>query len=123
MFANEIIIKMPCWYLILAVLFSLYYAIRGVVEQKAININTPVSTTEKMIIFYIQDFLFKFIITISSFVALFAANYIFPSKTEINSISTGHIILLIFLFVWGIIGACGYLTLFISRGKIPGIKG
>ena len=123
MFANEIIIKMPCWYILLAVLFSLYYAIRGVVEQKVINIIVTISATEKTIIFYIQDFLFKFIITMSSFVALFAANYIFPSKTEINSISIGHIILLIFLFVWGIIGACGYLTLFISRGKIPRIKG
>jgi len=122
MFANEIIIKMPCWYILLAVLFSLYYAIRGVVEQKVINIIVTISATEKTIIFYIQDFLFKFIITMSSFVALFAANYIFPSKTEINSISIGHIILLIFLFVWGIIGASGYLTLFISRGKIPGIK-
>jgi len=122
MFASEIIVKMPFWYVLLAVIFSLYYAIRGVVEQRAIHINTPISPTEKVLIFYIQDFLFKFIATMSGFMSLFVANCIFPAKTEINSINTGYVILLLFLFIWGMLGICGYLTLFISRGKIPGIK-
>lgn len=122
MFTSEILYKMPCWYILLAVLFSLYYAIRGIVEQKAIHIHTTLSFAEKTVIFYVQDFLFKFIATMSGFVALFTANYIFPAKIEINNINIGYVLLLLFLFVWGITGICGYLTLFISRMKIPGFE-
>lgn len=119
---NEMFARMPCWYLSVAVILSLYYAIRGVVELRALHIKTPISFIEKVIIFYVQDFLFKFIVTMSGFITLFVANGIFPGYAQLNNMSTGYAILIIFLYVWGILGICGYLTLFISRCKIPGMK-
>ena len=37
----DIIMKMPCWYLLMLILFSLYYAIRGIMEQKIIYAAGP----------------------------------------------------------------------------------
>ena len=118
---REILLEMPCWYIFIIFVFTLYYAIRGLMEKiqygdKALNL------TQKVIIDYIQEVLFKVIVTISSFIALFIANYISSSLESINDIGAGTAVILIFLFIWGIIGACGYLTSFIASGKIPGIK-
>jgi len=119
----NIIMEMPWWYLTILIVFSLYYAIRGIMEQIFIHASVPYSKMQKVIIAYIQEFLFKVIFTASGFVALFIANYIFSSLKSINDIGAGTAILLIFLIFWGITGISGYLTFLIVSGKFPSLKG
>jgi hypothetical protein len=130
---SNIIKEMPCWYISALILFSLYYSIRGVMEQY--NKYKPKDTDKeedkakkdltqfyKIFVHYIQEFLFKFIVTISSFISLLVVNHIFSSLESINDISAGTAIFLIFLIIWGICGISGYLTFLIVRGKFPGSK-
>ena len=118
---QEIFMNIPWWYSAITIVFALYYAIRGVME-KMINqkiSNNSWSRTQKIVIDYIQEFLFKIIITFSGFLALFGGSYILSSIKSIDAISVGTAALLIFLFVWGIIGVSGYLTWLIVIGKFP----
>jgi len=66
--------------------------------------------------------LFKVVFTVSGFMALFIANYIFSSLKSVNDIGAGTAILLIFLIIWGITGVSGYLTFLIVSGKFPTLK-
>jgi len=118
----DIITKMPLWYLIILLVFSLYYAVRGIVEQKIIHGDKHMTQAQKLIYFYIQEFLFKVVITISGFMALLIANYIFSSLRSVNDIGMGTAILLIFLIFWGVTGVSGYLTHLIVSGKFPSLK-
>ena len=120
----DIFNTMPCWYVILIVIFSFYYSTRGWVEKTVClrDLGSKYTAFEKIYIFYIQEFLFKLIITISSFISLFMAIKIFV-LVNFNDIDTGPSILLIFLFLWGIIGVSGYLTHLIMIGKLPSIGG
>ena len=120
---GELFWTMPWWYYVALILFSLYYAIRGVVEQNIIHKKSPYSMTQKVIVFYIQEFLFKTVFTVSSFMSLAIVYKIFSSLKSLNDISAGTSVLLIFLFVWGVLGLSGYLTGLILAGKFPGIKG
>jgi len=119
---TDIVMKMPCWYLLIIILFSLYYAIRGIMEQKNKHAGGPLSQAQKVIILYIQEILFKVIFTVSGFMALFIANYIFSSLKSVSEIGAGTAILLIFLFIWGISGVSGYLTFLIVSGRFPTLK-
>lgn len=118
----SILTKMPCWYLVVLIAFSMYYAVRGIVEQRIIHGTEPLSKVQKLICYYIQEFLFKVIFTASAFVALFMADYIFLSLKSVADIGAGTAIVLIFLIVWGITGASGYLTFLIVSGKFPTLK-
>lgn len=128
MVISEILMKIPWQYSLAALLLSLFYGIRGIMEQRILyrqnklRICNETSPTERIIILYIQDFLFKFIATMSGFVALFICGHLFPTTVGINDISAGKALLLIFLFVWGVTSICGYLTHFIVSAKIPGIE-
>jgi len=124
----EFLKTIPYWYWIIAVIFSVFYSVRGVIEKKILleqgkfYLSNQINKLQEMIIIVIQEVIFKFVVTMSGFVTFFIACYTFPPATQINSIGTGKVILLIFLFIWGITGICGYLTFFISRGKIPFTK-
>ena len=116
----NIISNMPGWYLAAMIIFSVYYAIRGVLYYKVYYASVPaLSSTEKVIIVYIQEVLFKIIITMSSFICVYILSL---QKAPFNEISIGTTALLLFLFIWGTIGVSGYLTAFIAAGRIPGLK-
>jgi hypothetical protein len=122
------ILKMPCWYVLILIVFSLFYAIREIMERiirlsndgKKNNKKDIITTQERVIIYYVRDFLSQVIFTSSSFIALFIANDIFSSLKSFNDISSGTAILLIFLIIWGIAGASGYLGYIIVAGKFRG---
>jgi hypothetical protein len=118
----DIIMKMPWWYLIILILFSLYYAIRGIISEKIKYAKSDLSKAQKVIYSYIQEFLFKVVFTVSGFMALFIANYIFSSLRSFDDIGAGTAILLIFLIFWAITGISGYLTYLIVSGKFPTLK-
>ena len=124
MSVKEILLNIPFWYLAITIVFAFYYAIRGVME-KVMNqklSNSSWSKTQKIVIDYIQEFIFKIVVTLSGFFSLFVGSYISSSIKSIEAISVGTAALLIFLFVWGIIGVSGYLTWLIVTGKFPGSK-
>jgi len=118
----DIVCTMPWWYLWIIALFSLYYAIRGVMEKQLLLAGKPLNRIQRVMIEYIQEFLFKVIFTASGFVALFIADRIFAALGTLKDISSGTAVILIFLLVWGVLGVSGYLTFFIIRGKLPGSK-
>lgn len=130
----DFIMKMPCWYVLILTLFSFFYGIREIIERKTIRLPKEankeakeainekrepviVSNTKKIIIYYVRDFLSQSTFTISSFIALFIANYIFSSIESFKDISGGTAILLIFLIIWGVTGGSGYLGYIIVAGK------
>ena len=120
---SGILKTIPDWYWVVSVIVASFYSARGVIEQRVIQkqwLEGAATWYERYFIIYIQEILFKFIATISGFISLYLFGYIFPPLDELKNISSGMSLLLIFLFVWGITGIAGYLTLFISRGKIPG---
>jgi uncharacterized membrane protein YhaH (DUF805 family) len=119
---SDIILKMPWWYLLILFVFSMYYAIRGIMEQMAIHAQGPLNRLQRVIIAYIQEFLFKTIMTASGFLALFIANYIFACLKSLNDIGAGTAVILIFLIFWGITGVSGYLTFLIVSGRFPTLK-
>jgi len=117
---TDIIMKIPFWYFLIMIVFSLYYAIRGVLEW-TVNANYEKldSRLKRIIYYYVQEILFKIIFTVSGFMALLVANYIFSSVKSISEIGVGAAIILIFLIIWGISGVSGYLTFLIVSGKFP----
>ena len=120
MFVSNIFIGMPCWYILTMIAFSLFYAYRGIREKKLFPSYEIKNTVDKIIIDYIQEFLFKVIFTVSGFFSLYLAKYIIESLAPpYKDISGGTSVLLIFLIIWGILGISGYLTLFIQQGKLP----
>lgn len=119
----NVVMKTPWWYFLIPVPFSLYYAVRGIMEQqKLYAVDFSWSRSQKIMILYIQEVLFKVISTVSGFMALFIANYIFSSIKSVNEIRTGTAVLLIFLFTWGVLGISGYLTWLIVLGKPPTLR-
>ena len=83
----------------------------------------PYNKTQKVMILYIQEVLFKVTFTASGFLALSFAYNIFTSLPSLSDIGAGTAVLLVFLFVWGITGVSGYLTFLIVSGRFPGLKG
>jgi hypothetical protein len=120
---SELLSTMPWWYYVAMFLFSLYFAIRGVMYESLNYAKAPLNKKQKVIIFYVQEIIFKIVFTVSSFYALAIAYHIYSSLKSLNDISAGTAVLLVFLFVWGVIGLSGYLTGLILAGKFPGLKG
>ena len=118
-----ILSSMQWWYFLALVLFSLYYGVREVLEEIQRHAQSQFTRTQKILIVYVQEFLFKVIFTVSGFFALSVAYYIFTSLKTPSDISAGTAVLLVFLFVWGVTGASGYLTFLIVSGRFPGLKG
>jgi len=119
---REILLHTRWWYILAAVVFSLYYAIRAVIEASTKSGNDKYTKAQKIFVVYTQEFLFKLIFTISGFFALSLAYNIFTSLKSLNDISAGVVVLLVFLFIWGVTGVSGYLTFLVVSGKFPGQK-
>jgi hypothetical protein len=117
---REMLLHMRWWYILAAVVFSLYYGIRGIIEESVNKSNDKHTKSQKIFVAYIQEFLFKVIFTMSGFLALSLAYNMFVSLKSVNEISAGTGVLLVFLFIWGVTGVSGYLTFLIVSGKFPG---
>ena len=116
-----IIMNMRWWYYPIIIGFSLFYAIQKMIEKRNIypkGIEHKWENCTK----YFHQFLSQVIFTVSGFMALFIANYVFSKITSFNDISVGTTILLIFLIIWGITGVSGYLGYLIVSGKFMGLK-
>jgi hypothetical protein len=126
---TDIILNMPRWYFVTMILFSLFYASRGVMAQmreyskkEGNSKKEDTSLVFRIVYSYIQEILFKVTFTTSSFIALLTANHIFSSVKSVSEIGSGTAIILVFLIIWSISGISGYLTLMVVSGKFPILK-
>jgi len=119
MFIEKILITMfHVLYWFLAFNLSIYYAVRGIIYNRYYRDKVNATTNWKYIIVGdIQEGLFQFITTISSFFALAIAYGIFKTIEDFSKITSGTSALLVSLALWGIIGIGGWLTEIILRTK------
>mgnify|MGYP001616990682 CR=1 FL=1 len=118
------LIAAPWWYLVVGILVSLYHGYRGFMIQWHFGI----PSTEKfrgavrILILCVEDTLFYVVCSVAGFLALLAANHLYETVSNIQTIDAGRSILLVFAFSIGIIGITGQLPNLIQQGKIPGVK-
>jgi len=123
--------QIPCWYILIGIIWSIYQGVRGAIEHRLnyearfyndSNQNNKIQKPmwkrwEKWVVLYVHDFVFRFICTISGFVALYLAYYLAGDKMQ--GITSGSSVLIVFLFLIGIIGVGGQLHYVILMGKLP----
>lgn len=114
-------IHIPCWYVIIAILWSSYQGVRGVMEHNVHynESNRVWSNLEKWIILFVHDFAFRFICTITGFIALFLIINLYGDKEILQNLSSGAAVFLVFLSVVAIMGIGGQLHYILLMGKWP----
>jgi len=122
----------PSWYLFLAFGISFYYAYRGfrgcwigfarTNESEKKESRRQFTKSEIVSIYWVHDMLFHFICSLAGFFALLVAKYLFDSLLASQTFDTGKSILLVFSFLFGIIGVTDQLPVLIPQGKIPSFK-
>ena len=115
------LIQIPIWYVIIAILWSTYQGIRGIIEHNRGYKDRKQSwnTLEKWVILFVHDFVFRFICTISGFVALYLIYILYWDKDTIQNLTAGSSVFIVFLTLIGIIGIGGQLHYIILMGKWP----
>jgi hypothetical protein len=120
----------PCWYYFIALAFSCYYAYRGYrgnwIAQHRENLKRTdadkLSKSTIVSIFCVHDMIFHFICSLAGFLVLFVANSLYETLTLDQEFDTGRSVLLVFAFLFGIVGSTGQLPQLILQGKVPGIR-
>jgi len=116
-------------YYVVGITLSCYYAYRGYVgnwiamAQK--NAEIPprrFARWEIISVYCIHDMLFHFICSVAGFFALLVVNHLFESLVSVSPFDTGKSLLLVFSFLFGIIGVTGQLPPLIQQGKLPFVK-
>jgi len=114
--------KNPTWYLIIAIIVSLYQAYRGfryywlVAKQDSFS---SWSTIDKVTVLCIQAEYLYMVCSIVGFFALLASYNLLVSQKSMNSIDTGSAVLIAFSFIIGILGVSGELGQLVQQGKLP----
>lgn len=75
-----------------------------------------------MSIFCTHDMLFHFFCSLAGFLALFIGNTLYESLNSNQAVDTGKSVLLVFAFLFGVVGATGQLPQLILQGKVPGLR-
>ena len=123
--------SIPAWYWLTTLVFSAYYAYRGFVGNwfalLAANQARPESAKFPrwaiISVFSGGDALFHFACSVAGFVCLFVSNALFETWVNAASFDAGRSVFLVFVFLFGFVGAAGQLPQLILQGKIPGIRG
>ena len=100
----DLIEGIPCRYLAMATVWSLYQGFRGSVETRLANRDKDWAAVQKVVVLDIHDFAFRFVCTLAGFFALFAAYRIAETVHELANVSTGSATLLVLSFLIGVIG-------------------
>lgn len=120
----------PSWYRFIAIAFSCYYAYRGYrgnwIAQLRENEKRPegsrLSKSAIVSIFCVHDMLFHFLCSLAGFLALFVASNLYESLASRQEYDTGKSVLLVFSFLFGVVGVTGQLPHLILQGKLPGLR-
>ncbi len=116
------------WYL-LAIILSCYHAYRGFMVQwiyaNQQNQQLPAEVTRKwskkeiIVIRCVEDAIFHFICSVFGFLSLSISSCLYESWICAKELDSGKSLLLIFCFLFGIIGISGQLPPLIQLGKFP----
>ncbi len=114
--------NIPCWYIALTVVFSIFHAIRGAIGQTYLNpsIKLLPKTWQKAVVFYAHDCLLHIICTAFGFVCLLLAFRL--AQTGLQQLSASASLLLAFLALVGLAGITGQLATLLLLGKLPWLK-
>jgi hypothetical protein len=126
---SSILSEMPCWYVGLAVVASLYYGARGVLGQRiaAQLLNEELKAQKKRIwtaweivlVRYVQDFIFHFVCSVAGFLSLFIVVATLQCLQSIIELQAGASVILVFCFLLGLVGVCGQLPYLLLEGRFP----
>ena len=114
----ELLNQLPCWYIIVGIIWSCYQGYRGIVETRHYNKDNWTSLWERMVVLYIHDFAFRFVCTIAGFFALYVSYILISNASDMYGLSSGTSWLLLFSFLIGVIGVGGQLHFVIIMGKL-----
>jgi hypothetical protein len=111
------------WYYLVGGAFSLYYAYRGFIGNKILfeqrnsdpNIKRKFEKWEYISVYCIGDAIFHFICSVVGFYAFRQAIYMLGNKP----FDVGNSILIVFLFLFSVLGISGQLPQLILQGKLP----
>jgi len=114
----------PTWYILIAIVFSLYYGSRGPFIK---NHNQKIKEEEKerwlgfglIYVLCIQDFIFNLVCGFAGFISLYLLCIMVPSLGDISKIAAGTGILMVFLALVAISGISGQLPSMLARGRFP----
>lgn len=126
-----LISRMPVWYCVVAILFSCYYAYRGYVGnwvtfvQKNETIpdgKRKYAKWEVVSVYCLHDMIFHFVCSMAGFLTLEVACTLSESVVVGQGSDVGKSILLVFCFLFGVVGVTGQLPSLIQQGKLPGLR-
>ena len=114
--------KIPTWYLITAIVVSLYHAYRGfryywlMAKQGSFS---SWSTLDKVTVLCSQAAYLYAVCSLLGFCALLASYNLLGYQKSMNSIDTGSAVLIAFSFIIGVLGVSGELGQLVQQGKLP----
>jgi hypothetical protein len=121
----------PAWYFVVAIAFSCYYAYRGYrgnwIAFAQRNEVIPEGKRkflkwEIISIYCVHDMLFHFICSLAGFFTLLVAYNVYEQFVSDQDCEAGRSVLLVFSFLFGVIGVTGQLPPLIQLGKLPNLK-
>ena len=110
-------------FVIVAVVFTLYQGARGFMFQWYLAKAPFESTVRKVLLLCIADAILYVIASAAGFVAVWIAFFLSVEVRGITELSGGAAALLIFLWVFGLLGISGQLPHLIQQGKLLPGKG
>lgn len=118
--------QIPIWYIIVAIIFSLYYGWRGGYanytllagqkdDKSVLNIQIKYLSKRKIFLIYsLHDFISHVLCSLSGFLALYILSQCLIIKTTADSI------FVVFLSLYSIVGITDLLPQLLPAGKFPG---
>ena len=119
----DLLTQSQFWYLVVAILWSIFQGIRGVVETR---LASPVARQwrpwERMVVLYLHDFVYRFVCTMAGFVSLYMSLLLFNEIAPDREMTTGDALMLVVLFLVGVVGVGGQLHYVMLLGKWPAVR-
>ena len=113
-------VKTSEYFLFFGLIIGLYQGYRGFMFQW-IRKDEPFvkwGATRKVLLLAFSDGFFYFVTTTSGFVSLVLCQHLFEKIPDISRIAVGTASLLVFLAIYGVLGATGQLPSLIQSGKL-----
>ncbi len=109
------------WYSLIAVIVTVYQGYRGFMFQWILSAKKWPDKSRRIVLLCIADTILYVVCSSAGFASLWFAYQLTVSVSAFLQISTGASVLLIFLWLFGILGVAGQLPHLVQQGKLPGM--